>query len=162
MSRQGEIAERPARAQPSSSSTNDHAFTVIELIEMSARSCDRSRITPRPPPLVVCSLTQCASRYLRWVHASRVYRAASYAAHERTKLGALPLPIWGEGWGEGVTGGTDGSEPPHPFLRVARESSPLPGGERARAAIARLRHVTASRLHAARGEHSAHAQRRAV
>jgi hypothetical protein len=22
------------------------------------------------------------------------------------------LPIWGEGWGEGVTGGTDGSEPP--------------------------------------------------
>src|SRR5215467_4321496 len=78
------------------------------------------------------------------------------------KLGLLPLPIWGEGWGEGVTGGTDGSEPPHPFLRVARESSPLPGGERARAAIARLRHVTASRLHAARGEHSAHAQRRAV
>src|SRR6516225_8481527 len=44
MSRQGEIAEMPARAQPSSSSTNDHAFTVIELIEMSARSCERSRI----------------------------------------------------------------------------------------------------------------------
>src|SRR5215831_1910520 len=142
MSRQGEIAERPARAQPSSRSTNDHAFTVIELIERNARSCERSRITPRPLPLLVCSLTQCASRYLRWVHASRVYLAASCATHERTKLGALPLPIWGEGWGEGVTGGTDGSEPPHPFLDVAKESSPLPAGERALAAILRSRHLT--------------------
>src|SRR5262249_57083971 len=56
------------------------------------------------------------------------------------KLGLLPLPIWGEGWSEGVTGGTDGSEPPHPFHRVARTSSPLPGGERARVAIVRGRH----------------------
>jgi hypothetical protein len=48
ISRHGEIAEMPARAQPSISSTNDHAFTVIELIESSARSCERSRITPRP------------------------------------------------------------------------------------------------------------------
>jgi len=44
MSRQGEIAEMPARAQPSISCCSDHAFTVIELIESSARSCERSRI----------------------------------------------------------------------------------------------------------------------
>ena len=52
MSRQGEIAEMPARAQPSTSSTSDHGFTVIELIDRSERSFDRSRITParRGPP----------------------------------------------------------------------------------------------------------------
>jgi len=48
MSRQGEIAETPARAQPSTSCSSDHAFTVIELMERSARSCDRSRISRSP------------------------------------------------------------------------------------------------------------------
>jgi hypothetical protein len=45
MSRQGEIAEIPARAQPSTNRSSDHGFTVVELIESSERSCERSRIT---------------------------------------------------------------------------------------------------------------------
>jgi hypothetical protein len=45
MSRHGEIAQMPARAQPSTSCSSDHALTVIELMEMSERSVARSRIT---------------------------------------------------------------------------------------------------------------------
>src|SRR5262245_11901145 len=40
-----------------------------------------------------------------------------------------PSAFGGKGRGEGITGATDGSEPPHPFLDVAKESSPLPDGE---------------------------------
>ena len=36
------------------------------------------------------------------------------------KLGGLPLPVWGEGWGEGVTRDRE-LETPHP--------TPLPMGE---------------------------------
>src|SRR5262249_48483732 len=58
---------------------------------------------------------------------------ASYACAEtRTKRGALPLPVWGEGWGEGVTGGSDRPEPRHPFLDVAKNEQPSPTRTRAR------------------------------
>src|SRR5262249_17470695 len=111
MSRQGEIAETPARAQPSISSTNDHAFTVIELIESSARSCERSRIT-RGPIL---------SRHAR--------ESGHPVTRERATLleGRCLLD--------------------HPLLRMMTPREP---------------HVYASRLHAARRQHGAHAQRRAV
>src|SRR5262249_44417292 len=57
------------------------------------------------------------------------------------KLGALPLPGWGEGWGEGDTGLTVGREPPHPFLYVAKESCPLPP----ELGLARVRHFEVGR-----------------
>ena len=54
----------PARAQPSTSCSSDHAFTVIELIARSARSFDRSRITlcshwpsHRGRPWRICALS---------------------------------------------------------------------------------------------------------
>src|SRR5262249_56021826 len=53
-------------------------------------------------------------------------------AGTRNKRGALPLPHLGRGWGEGVTGGSDRSEPPHPFLDVAKTSSPPRQGEGSR------------------------------
>jgi hypothetical protein len=36
----------------------------------------------------------------------------------RPALGALPLPIWGEGWGEGVTGKTERLKPLTPSLSL--------------------------------------------
>ena len=36
----------------------------------------------------------------------------------RPDLGALPLPIWGEGWGEGVTGETERAKPLTPPLSL--------------------------------------------
>ena len=36
----------------------------------------------------------------------------------RPALGALPLPIWGEGWGEGVTGKTERLKPLTPPLSL--------------------------------------------
>ena len=33
-------------------------------------------------------------------------------------LGALPLPIWGEGWGEGVTGEAERAKPLTPPLSL--------------------------------------------
>src|SRR5712671_3130950 len=47
--------------------------------------------------------------------------------HRRNKLGALPLPFWGEGWGEGVRGlSIDRTPSPHPspYGRGSRPSSP--------------------------------------
>jgi predicted aconitase with swiveling domain len=42
------------------------------------------------------------------------------------KLGLLPLPIWGEGWGEGVTGGTEGSRTPSPIPLCCKTEKPSP------------------------------------
>ncbi len=36
----------------------------------------------------------------------------------RPDLGALPLPIWGEGWGEGITGETERAKPLTPPLSL--------------------------------------------
>jgi hypothetical protein len=36
----------------------------------------------------------------------------------RPDLGALPLPIWGEGWGEGVTGEAERAKPLTPPLSL--------------------------------------------
>jgi len=45
----------------------------------------------------------------------------------RPALGALPLSIWGKGWGEGVTGKTEGPNPltrsPSPWEREPTESA---------------------------------------
>jgi hypothetical protein len=36
----------------------------------------------------------------------------------RPHLGALPLPIWGEGWGEGITGEAERAKPLTPTLSL--------------------------------------------
>src|SRR5215470_2094519 len=117
MSRQGEIAEMPARAQPSRSSTNDHAFTVIELIESSARSCERSRITLHP---------------LCW----GLHTHASPAGLTRGSI------FFARRWIAGS----------NPAMTKER------GGARGTQAV----FAYPSRLHAARRQHGAHAQRGAV
>jgi hypothetical protein len=61
----------------------------------------------------------------------------------RRALGALPLPIWGEGWGEGVPGKTERPKPLTPSLsqpksdlsdfgqlKVPNSGKPEFGGER--------------------------------
>jgi hypothetical protein len=55
-----------------------------------------------------------------------VSSVSGFAASMQTRC--APSSRRGEGWGEGVTGRTDGSEPPHPILHVATASSPLPDG----------------------------------
>src|SRR5712692_2404435 len=52
------------------------------------------------------------------MNAMSVYFYAS-DVHRRRELGGLPLPFWGEGWGEGVTGYRE-TKAPHP--------TPLPMG----------------------------------
>ena len=90
MSRQGEIAVMPARAQPSISCSNDHAFTVIELIESHERSF--GQIT---------------------------HHALSHA-HSLRSLPSRALASGGEGWGgEFLAQNSPPTPDPSPPLRVA-------------------------------------------
>src|SRR5919198_1004497 len=74
---------------------------------------------------------------------ARMSETTCGAADERAANSVRSLSPFGvDGWGEGVTGDADDSEPPQPFRDVAKQAQPSPGGERARAAPARPRHVT--------------------
>ena len=44
----------------------------------------------------------------------------------RPDLGVLPLPIWGEGWGEGVTGETERAKPLTPPLSLGERKQTEP------------------------------------
>ena len=62
------------------------------------------------------ALPAAADHSAEQMNAMSVYSCAS----RRRELGGLPLPFWGEGWGEGVTGYRE-TKTPHP--------TPLPMGE---------------------------------
>jgi uncharacterized protein len=56
----------------------------------------------------------------------RVARGLRLGVLSLSALGALPLPIWGEGWGEGVTGQTERPKPLTPTLSLwEREQTDL-------------------------------------
>ena len=75
MSRQGEIADRPARAQPSTSCSSDHGFTVIELIESSARSLREVAHQAATPRVAITARMRAAARSGSREQAGRVGKA---------------------------------------------------------------------------------------
>src|SRR5262249_21631194 len=102
------------------------------------RSIRRMTFMPAPPTA--------GPSLERWSSArSRARPLLHEWVNERDANSVHSLSPWGEGWGEGVTGTADGAEPPHAFLGLAKPSSPLPDGERARAATLRARQVTQQR-----------------
>src|SRR5262245_51450783 len=116
-----------------------HIWTVVLALHRRLRPISR-RLRPEPwqrrRPRHVTAITDSGRfRTIQIRHgAGEIFRAANSVCSlspfgERVGVRGLPPPL------------TD-PNPPRPFLHVAKTSSPLPGGERARAATARPRNVT--------------------